>query len=62
LSIGVTAACIGVAEVNHRAQRLYTRLGYTNTGIREISRYDYPDARGVLREIVEHDMLLVRRL
>lgn len=59
---GYARASIGVGEDNSRAQQLYARLGYVDTGIRVVSRYDYPDADGVVREVVENDMVLVRPL
>ncbi|MBA2389097.1 MAG: GNAT family N-acetyltransferase [Geodermatophilaceae bacterium] len=59
---GFTRVSIGVGEDNPRAQDLYARLGYHDTGLREVSRYDYPGADGVLREVVEHDILLIKGL
>jgi hypothetical protein len=41
---------------------LYARLGYADTGLRAESRYMYPDDAGVPREIVEHNILLVKDL
>ncbi len=53
---------MGVGEDNHRARDLYVRLGYLDTGLREVSRYDYPDLSGVMREVVEHDIVLIKQL
>ncbi|MDQ1507756.1 MAG: hypothetical protein QOD57_5483 [Actinomycetota bacterium] len=53
---------VGVADDNPRAAKLYARLGYADTGLRTNSRYMYPDDAGVPREIVEHDILLVKDL
>jgi ribosomal protein S18 acetylase RimI-like enzyme len=53
---------VGVADDNPRAAKLYVRLGYADTGLRTDSRYMYPDDAGVPREIVEHDILLVKDL
>jgi ribosomal protein S18 acetylase RimI-like enzyme len=53
---------VGVADDNPRAARLYARLGYADTGLRTDSRYMYPDDAGVPREIVEHEILLVKDL
>lgn len=55
--IGVSAA-----DDNPRAAMLYRRLGYADTGLRAESRYLYPDDAGVPREIVEHNILLVKNL
>jgi hypothetical protein len=51
-----------VAEDNPQAAKLYARLGYADTGLRTESRYLYPDDSGVPREIVEHNILLVKAL
>jgi len=59
---GYTRAGIGVGEDNLRAARLYARLGYVDTGLRCASRYDYPDQDGVLREVIENDIAMVREL
>jgi len=53
---------VGVADDNPRAEELYARLGYADTRLRIDSRYMYPDEAGVPREIVEHDILLVKDL
>ncbi len=53
---------IGSADDNPRAAMLYARLGYADTGLRTESRYVYPDESGVPREIVEHNILLVKDL
>ena len=53
---------VGVADDNPRAAMLYARLGYADTGLRAESRYLYPDDAGVPREIVEHNILLVKNL
>lgn len=59
---GCTQISMGVGEDNHRARDLYVRLGYLDTGLREVSRYDYPDFSGVMREVVEHDIVLIKQL
>lgn len=59
---GYHRATMGVGEDNPRAMALYTRLGYRDTGLRCVSRYDYPDDDGVVREVIEHNIALVRDL
>jgi ribosomal protein S18 acetylase RimI-like enzyme len=59
---GLHRVGVGVADDNGRAAKLYARLGYADTGLRTDSRYMYPDEAGVPREIVEHDILLVKDL
>lgn len=59
---GYNRAGIGVAEDNPGAARLYRRMGYVDTGLRSVSRYDYPDEDGALREIVEHCRTLIKQL
>jgi len=59
---GHRRATMGVGEDNPRAMALYTRLGYRDTGLRCVSRYDYPDDNGVMREAVEHNIALVKDL
>ena len=51
-----------VAPARRGRGLLYARLGYADTGLRVESRYLYPDDAGVPREIVEHNILLVKRL
>lgn len=53
---------VGVADNNPRAAKLDARLGYADTGLRTNSRYMYPDDAGVPREILEHDILLMKDL
>jgi ribosomal protein S18 acetylase RimI-like enzyme len=53
---------IGVADDNPRACRLYERLGYRDTGLRNESRYRYPDENGVDRDITEHNLALLKTL
>ena len=53
---------IGVAEDNVGAIRLYARLGYRDSGLRNESRYRYPDEDGVVQDVLEHDMALVKEL
>lgn len=59
---GLRRIGVAAADDNPRAASLYARLGYTDTGLRTDSRYVYPDDAGVLREIVEHNILLVKNL
>jgi len=59
---GLRRIGVGVADDNPRAAMLYARLGYADTGLRTDSRYMYPDDAGVPREIVEHNILLVKNL
>jgi ribosomal protein S18 acetylase RimI-like enzyme len=59
---GLRRLGVGVADDNPRAAMLYARLGYADTGLRTDSRYMYPDDAGVPREIVEHNILLVKNL
>lgn len=59
---GYRRVTMGVGQDNPRALALYTRLGYRDSVLRCVSRYDYPDDDGVLREVVEHNTALVRDL
>jgi ribosomal protein S18 acetylase RimI-like enzyme len=59
---GLRRIGVGVADDNPRAAMLYARLGYADTGLRTDSRYVYPDDAGVPREIIEHNILLVKDL
>ncbi|MCA1844129.1 MAG: GNAT family N-acetyltransferase [Actinobacteria bacterium] len=59
---GLRRIGIGAADDNPRAAMLYARLGYADTGLRTDSRYLYPDDAGVPREIIEHNILLVKNL
>ncbi len=59
---GHQTATIAVADDNTSAARLYARLGYREAGLRVESRYAYPDETGVLRDIVEQDRVLLKRL
>lgn len=53
---------MAVAQDNHAAARLYARLGYVETWLREVSRYDAPHAAGVLHRFEERNRLLRKRL
>jgi ribosomal protein S18 acetylase RimI-like enzyme len=53
---------LAVDEGNAAAARLYTRLGYADTGIRYESRYLWRDATGSEVEVVEHDVFLIKHL
>lgn len=55
---GCAGVSIGVSVDNPEAARLYARLGFWDTGVRETTRYQYPDEAGVLQDIVEEDRLL----
>jgi len=57
---GGARVALGVAEDNVAAGRLYARLGYVSSGLRSVSRYSFPDDNGVMREIVEHDVIVVK--
>lgn len=58
---GHPAAALGVGVDNPRAQALYERRGYRDTGARSTLTYRYVDEAGVTREATEHDAVLVRK-
>jgi ribosomal protein S18 acetylase RimI-like enzyme len=53
---------ISVGIDNRRAAELYARLGYQDTGLRSTSRYNYRDAGGQTRLIVECDRTLAKHV
>lgn len=59
---GLSHVCLGVADDNPAAERLYRRLGYRPTGVFDVSAYDWVDDDGSLRHAVERDQLLVKVL
>lgn len=52
---GLDRIAIGVSVENIAARRLYERLGYGPTGIREVSRYAYVDEVGVSESSHDRD-------
>ena len=50
---------LGVAADNVRGARLYRRLGYEPTGIRDTTQYTWTDAGGLVHDAAEEDELLV---
>lgn len=61
-SRGHTTVGIGVAADNPDAARLYRRLGYEPTGIRDSTSYTWIDAGGAAHDETEDDELLVKQL
>ncbi|CAN5787408.1 hypothetical protein BH18ACT7_BH18ACT7_14710 [soil metagenome] len=59
---GYRQVSLAVGRDNDPAARLYARLGYVDTWLREVSRYDAPDASGTSYRIEEHNRLLRKRL
>ncbi|MBA3248765.1 MAG: GNAT family N-acetyltransferase [Geodermatophilaceae bacterium] len=53
---------LAVGQDNEAAARLYARLGYVDTWLREVSRYDVPEDTGPQRRVEEHNRLLRKRL
>lgn len=61
-SRGHAEAGVGVAAGNPDAARLYHRLGYEPTGVRDTSSYTWADAGGASHDETEDDELLVKQL
>lgn len=61
-SRGHTAVGVGVAADNPAAARLYRRLGYESTGVRDITAYTWFDSAGMAHDELEDDELLVKKL
>ncbi len=61
-SRGHTQACLGVDLNNPDAARLYRRLGYRPTGVRDLTAYTWIDEDGVAHDEIEDDELLVKCL
>jgi ribosomal protein S18 acetylase RimI-like enzyme len=59
---GHARVTIGVGLDNPRAARLYRRLGYARTAVRDESRYSWTDAHGAVHHEVEQVELLVKQL
>ncbi|MBA3524851.1 MAG: GNAT family N-acetyltransferase [Geodermatophilaceae bacterium] len=55
---GCAGVSLGVSVDNDGAARLYERLGFWDTGVRETTAYRYPDDDGVMQDVVEQDRLL----
>jgi ribosomal protein S18 acetylase RimI-like enzyme len=55
---GYRRIVIGVDEDNRRAEALYERLGYTDTGARWTGTYTWYDETGTEREEIEHVRVL----
>ncbi|MDQ3714703.1 MAG: GNAT family N-acetyltransferase [Actinomycetota bacterium] len=61
-SHGHTHACLGVAADNPGAARLYRRLGYRSTGVRDLIAYTWIDENGVAHDKIEDDELRVKTI
>jgi ribosomal protein S18 acetylase RimI-like enzyme len=59
---GYRQVSIAVEADNVGARRLYRRLGYVDTWLRELSRYDAPDPVGTPHRVEERNLLLRKRL
>lgn len=59
---GHPTVAMGVGEDNLDAQRLYARLGYRATGVRDVIEYDWMGPDGAVHHAQEHDQLLVKHL
>lgn len=62
LERGQAQVGIAVGLDNPDAARLYRRLGYVDTWLREVSRYDALDEAGGSHRFEEHNRLLRKRL
>lgn len=61
-SRGFSEAAVGVGLDNEEAARLYRRLGYEQTGVRDVTSYTWVDADGTAHDETEDDELLVKTL
>lgn len=52
-SKGYTEVALGVSAANQAARRLYLRLGYEPTGIRDTTSYSWFDAHGLEHYVEE---------
>ena len=59
---GIRHMCIGVADTNPGAERLYIRLGYRPTGVFDVSKYEWVDDDGRAHRASDRDQLLVKVL
>ncbi|MBZ2198320.1 GNAT family N-acetyltransferase [Occultella gossypii] len=59
---GHPRVCLGVGLDNARAQALYERLGYTDTGLRSTVTYTWTDAVGADQVATETDRAMVKSL
>jgi len=59
---GHIQACLGVAADNPDAARLYHRLGYRPTGVRDQIAYTWYDEDGAPHNETQDNELLVKRL
>ncbi|WP_154796034.1 GNAT family N-acetyltransferase [Occultella kanbiaonis] len=59
---GHPRACLGVGLDNLRAQALYERLGYTDTGLLSTVTYTWTDAAGTDHTATETDRAMVKIL
>lgn len=53
---------LGVDDDNHRAEDLYHRLGYQETGCRYLDRYHYIDDHGGRHDVADPAHFLVKSL
>ncbi len=58
---GLEGVYLGVADDNHRAQRLYERLGYRREGAAHESRWLWRGTGGDQREVVENVYRMFKR-
>lgn len=61
IDAGLLRACVGVAQDNLGAMRLYRRLDYLDIGLSIVATNDFPD-RGAIRTVTERVKVLVKGL
>jgi len=57
---GLAEVALGVSTDNADARRLYSRLGYVSTGIRDLTSYRWVDSSGNEHMADEEDDLLIK--
>ncbi|MGB3187713.1 MAG: GNAT family N-acetyltransferase [Ornithinimicrobium sp.] len=60
MDAGARQVSVSVSDDNAGARRLYARLGYTPTGIKDVVEYDWVSDTGMTHHEIEHSELLVK--